>query len=95
MRARRVCACGAELLEAGDALACTGCGARARAWRVLLDGTAIAAGTLPAHHGNPEVAFAATFEAGLRGLLAPTQPIRYAVPSSWRRRHRKRRVDRG
>jgi hypothetical protein len=95
MRALRVCACGANLQEAGDALICAGCGAQVRAWRVLLNGRAVGAGTAPwrAMAGDKAVvAFAPQFEAGLLGFLeGPPQPIRYAIASSWRRRGRARR----
>jgi hypothetical protein len=95
MPALRVCACGANLQEAGDALICAGCGAQSRAWRVLLNGRAVGAGTAPWHAPAGDqsvVAFAPRFEAGLLGLLeGPPQPIRYAIASSWRRRGRRSR----
>jgi len=98
MPALRVCACGAKLEEAGGALICAGCGARARAWRVLLNGRAVGAGTAPWRASAADkavVAFAPQFEAGLLGLLeGPPQPIRYAIASSWRRRGRARRLAR-
>ncbi len=76
-------------------LICVGCGAHARAWRVLLNGRAVGAGTAP-WHGRPGaeavVAFTPRFEAGLLGLLeGPPEPIRYAIASSWRRRSGRRR----
>jgi len=98
MSAHRVCACGAELEVAGDALICRGCGARARTWRVLLEGKAVAVGTLPdriAFNGKAAVAFTPRFEAQLLALLeGPAQPLHYAIPSSWRRGHRKRQLAR-
>ena len=94
MSARRVCACGAELEEAGDVLICVGCGARARVWRVLLDGRAVGVGTMPGRPsvGKGVVAFTPRFERQMLELLdGPVQPLRYAIPSSWRRGHRTRR----
>jgi len=95
MPALRVCACGAELQEAGDALICAGCGAQARAWRVLFNGRAVGAGTAPWHArpgAEAVVAFTPRFEAGLLGLLeGPPEPTRYAIASSWRRRGGRRR----
>jgi len=89
MGALRVCACGAELEEAGDALICSGCGARAQSWRVFLNGKAMAVGTISGHAREALVAFAPGFEEGLLGFLEdPPRSIRYAIPSSWRRRHR-------
>ncbi len=95
MSANRVCACGAELEIAGDALICRGCGARARTWRVLLEGKVVAVGTLPDRIAKGAVAFAPRFEAELLELLVePPQPLHYAIPSSWRRGHRKRQLAR-
>ena len=98
MSARRVCACGADLAEAGDVLVCVGCGARARTWLVLLDGRAVAVGAGPRGAGSASqatVAFTPRFEAQLRELLeGPPDSLRYAIPRSWRRRgghHRKQR----
>ena len=93
MAALRICACGAELREAGDALYCSGCGARARTWRVVLDGRAVAVGAAPARGttGGSKVALTHEFEAHLLELRdGSAEPIRYAVPSSWRRGYRRR-----
>jgi hypothetical protein len=87
MPALRVCAWGAELEVAGDALFCTGCGARARAWLVLLDGKTVGAGTARVARGPGAevVVYSPEFEAGLLGLkCGPSESIRYAIPSSWR-----------
>ena len=98
MSAHRVCACGAELEVAGDALFCRGCGAWARTWRVLLNGRAVAVGATPGrtfHNGKAAVAFAPRFEAELLELLdGPPRPLRYAIPSGWRRGHRKHQLAR-
>jgi hypothetical protein len=94
MAAQRICGCGAEVHAFGDALICVGCGARARVWRVLLDGRAVGAGVAPAQagaRGEASVALAPEFEAALLELRdGPSEPIRYAIPSSWRRVGRRR-----
>jgi len=98
MSARRVCACGANLEESGDALVCVGCGARARTWRVFLDGMAVAASATRErgpHGAKGAVAFTSRFEAQLIELRdGPPQPLLFAIPSSWRRGRRKRRLAR-
>ncbi len=44
---------------------------------------------------SAEVVYEPKFEAGLVDLLVgPPQTVRYAIPSSWRRRHRKHQLAR-
>jgi hypothetical protein len=95
MSAHRVCACGGELEEVGDALFCVGCGARARTWLVFLDGRAVAVGATSRGRGfanDSIVAYTPTFEAQLLELRdGPSEPRRYALPRRWRRGHRNAR----